>query len=119
MLRRRRILYATTALLVVGLVILALLEARRHRSPLSVGATADEAWTFIHSPVAWGSHGVLFETKRFGWIAHAADIQCDVKYFFHVRTNRYFFATRRVVYLVGTNSTITGVRSSWKLNRPF
>jgi hypothetical protein len=75
--RYRKILYATAAALVGGVVGL---ETRAHRSPLSFGANADETWTYIHSPAAWGSHGVLDAISRSGWTAYAHDIRCDAKY---------------------------------------
>ena len=35
-------------------------EMRAHPTPLSVGATADEARTYIHNPAANASRGPLF-----------------------------------------------------------
>src|SRR5947207_10092180 len=113
----RRITYAATAV-AGGLISLIVIEAGAHRTPLSVGATADEAWTYIHSPAAWESRGVLFHVKRRGWRAQAFDIQFDAKYYFRLQTN-HVFATRHLVYLVGTNGAITGIKSDWKWVRPF
>lgn len=115
----RKILLAAAALLVVGLAVLVGLEKRAHRTPLGVGATADEAWAYVHSPAAWGSRGALVDIAQSGWTAHALDIQCDMKHYFHTGTNRHLFATRRAVYVLGTNGTITGMRSHWKVVRPF
>ena len=113
----RRILYAA-ALFAGGLIFLTLIDARAHRTPLSVGATADEAWTYIHSPAACQTRSVLFDVTRSGWKAQADDIQCDVKYYFHLKTN-HLFATRHLVYLLGTNGTIRAIKSDWKWIRPF
>jgi len=115
--RYRKILFAAAILLAGGVVMLVLVEARTHRTPLSVGATADEAWTYIHSPTACRSRGALFDIARVGWKAHAFDIQCDVRYSLRWPTNR-LFATCHVVYLLSTNSTIIGTKSNWKWIRP-
>src|SRR5262249_35859312 len=101
-----------------GLILLVVSDASAHRTPLSVGATADEAWTYIHSPAAWGSRSGLFGVTRRGWKARAYDIQCDEKHYFHLKTN-HVFATRHLVYILGTNGTITGIKSDWKWIRPF
>ncbi len=116
--RYRKILFAAAALFAGGLVLLILREARTHRTPLSVGATADEAWTYIHSPTACRSRGPFLEVARVGWKAHALDIQCDVRYSLLWPTSR-LFATRHIVYLLNTNSTIIGTKSDWKWIRPF
>ena|SRR6266567_4610533 len=116
--RYRKALCAAAILLTFGLAVLLVIEVKAHRSPLSVGATADEAWTYIHRPAAWRTRGVLIDVARDSWRAHALDIQCNVKYSLRWPKDR-LFATRHVVYILGTNGTITGVKSDWKLIRPF
>jgi len=116
--RYKRLLFGAGILLGAAVAMILWVEARTLRSPLSVGSTADEAWTYIHSPASRGSHGAFFTVTRQGWTAHAHDIQCEVRYFVYWRTN-YLFATRHLVYLLGTNGTIVGTKSDWKLIRPF
>ncbi|PYJ08154.1 MAG: hypothetical protein DME25_02220 [Verrucomicrobia bacterium] len=116
--RYRKALCAAVILLAAGLAMLVGTETKAHRSPLSIGATADEAWTYIHTPAAWVSHGLLFDTARNGWIAHARDIQCDASYSLRWPKDR-LFATRHIVYLLDTNGTIVGIKSHWKWVRPF
>ena len=114
----RHILSGAVVLLVVGLVLLGGSWMRASRSPLSVGATADEAWTYIHSPTANQSDVGPFHITRQAWKAQALDIQCDVAYFFRAGTNR-LFANRHVVYVLNTNSVIIGSKSNWKWIWPF
>ena len=116
--RYRRIFFAVAALVAGGLVMLVVAETRAHRTPLSVGATADEAWSYVHTPTAYGTHGVLVNVARVSWHAHALDIQCDERYSLRWPTNR-LFATRHVAYVLGTNGTIIGIKSKWKWIRPF
>ena len=115
----RKMLVGAAALVVAGLAVLVGRESRAHRTPLCVGATADQAWAYIHSPAAKASHGSMVDVTRFGWTAHALDIQCDMKYYFHRGTNRYLFATRHAAYVFGTNGVISGIQSHWKLSWPF
>ncbi len=112
-------MYGIAALVVGGLAVLAVVAVRANRSPLSVGSTADEAWSYVHSPAAWQSGGKFLGITRSGWSAHALDIQCDMKYYLKVGTNRYVFVTRHVMYLLGTNSVIIGMQSSNKWRWPF
>jgi hypothetical protein len=111
-------MYGAAAVLAGSLILLIVIESRAHRTPLSVGATAEEAWTYIHSPAAWETRGFLLDIKRRGWKAQQRDIQCDVRYYIQLKTN-HLFATRHVVYLLGTNGVITGVKSDWKWVSPF
>ncbi len=88
-------------------------EARAHRSPLRIGATAQEAWDYIHTPAAWESHVAIFEVSRFNWKAQARDIQCDVRYSLRLRT-KYHYAVRHVTYVLGTNGTVIRTKSKWQ-----
>ena len=115
--RYRRLFCAAAILLAAGLVLLVVTELGAHRSPLSVGASANEAWTYIHTPSAWTTHSALFEVARGGWKAQALDIQGDVSYSLHLKTN-HLFATRHVVYVLSTNGIIA-TRSKWKWIRLF
>jgi hypothetical protein len=116
--RYRNLLWAAAILLIGALGLVVVVESRAHCTPLSVGATADEAWTYIHSDAACRSRGFMFDVTRVSWQAHARDIQCDVRYSLHWTTNS-LFAIRHVVYGLDTNGTISGIRSSWKWNTPF
>ena len=114
----RRILSGAVVLLLAGLAVLGASWMKASRSPLSVGASADEAWTYIHSPIANQSDVGPFHITRQAWKAQALDIQCDVAYFFRAGTNR-LFANRHVVYVLNTNSVIIGSKSKWKWIWPF
>ena len=114
----RRTVSGAIVLLLAGVVLLGGSWIKASRSPLSVGATADEAWTYIHSSTANQSDVGPFHITRQAWKAQALDIQCDVAYFFHGATNR-LFANRHVVYVLNTNSVIVGSKSTWKWIWPF
>ena len=87
-------------------------------SPLRVGATADEAWTYIHtnSPSLAPSGTASTVEARGSWRADARSIEHETRLYW--RTN-HLFATRKILYIVDTNSTITAVHSHWKFTWPF
>src|ERR1043166_7690242 len=103
-----------------GLVLLVRVEGKAHRSPLGIGATAEEPWNYIHTPTAWSTHSLLLDVKRGSWVTHAFDIQCDESYFlrYHWRTNK-LVATRHVIYSLGADGAIVGAKSKWKWMSPF
>jgi hypothetical protein len=119
--RRKRIGCAVAGLVLAGgFLILVRVEGKAHRSPLGIGATAEEAWNYIHTPTAWSTHSLLLDVKRGSWVTHAFDIQCDESYFlrYHWRTNK-LVATRHVIYSLGADGAIVGAKSKWKWMSPF
>ena len=103
-----------TALLGVGSAVLIGSAMHPPRLPLSAGASAGEAWTYIHTPAAWESHGAVFAVGRRNWKAYGLNIQCDERYYLRWWTNR-LVATRHVAYVLNTNGIIIARRSRWKL----
>ncbi len=133
-------LYAAAFVLLIGFGLLLYRESRAHRSPLRVGATADEAWEYVHTPEAWTTHSTLYQVVRYHWKATALDIQCDMAYSFPLKANsilaktnyynvlatnyatvkaNHVFAIRHVKYILSTNGTIVGIKSQWKWRWPF
>ena len=103
--RHRSILLALAALLVSGLAVLVGLDAahasRQSAVPsISVGLTADAAWTCMRSFCAGQSRGMILGITREAR-TRVQDIQCDVNYHLYLRTN-YLFATHHFVYALGT-----------------
>ena len=92
--------------------------ALREPSPLRVGATPDEVWTFISTNKAARKtfYGLLPITKGARWSADAYRIQSETR--FHWRTNR-LIAIRRTFYSYETNGTVQRVNSDLDLKWPF
>ena len=111
-----KILGAAIILLAVGAALLAGVQRRAARTPLSVGENVHNAWTYLHSPTAWRSHGPLFDAALRNWKADVRSIQFDQMYYPCWRTNR-LVATRHVVCVYNTNGLITNKKAHWKLGR--
>ncbi len=109
---RTRYIFAAIAVAVFLLLLLFVAELSRRSSPLRVGATADEVWDFAHTRQAWNPKSVLTERERRNWVAHAHDIQFDenILWKYYWSSNRLILAKRHI-YLLGTNGTVTGVKS--------
>jgi hypothetical protein len=92
--------------------------ALREPSPLRVGATPDDVWTFIStnqlSPKTL--HGLLPITRRTMWSADGSRIQSETR--FRWRTNR-LIAIRKTFYTYETNGTVQRVNSDLDLKWPF
>lgn len=111
-----KILCAAMILLAVGAVLLAGIQTRAARTPLSVGENVDKAWTYLHSTTARRSRGPLFDVAFRNWKADVRSVQFDQMYYPHWQTNRVV-ATRHVVCLYNTNGLITHKYAHWKFGR--
>jgi hypothetical protein len=104
----------------LGAMVAFVISAMAHidPSPLRIGATADEAWTYIHtnSPTITPTGSSSIVDERSSWCADARSIEHETRLYW--RTNR-LFATRKMIYVVNTNSVITSVRCHWKFTWPF
>ena len=109
---------AAMGLIIILVVFLMAAATNIDPSPLGVGATADEAWTYIHtnSTTLAPAGASPFVDERSSWRADPRSIEHETRLYW--RTNR-LFATRKVVYTVDTNSVISSVRSRWKFTWPF
>ena len=116
--RSRKIFLAIALVLAIGVTVLLVAEASAHRTPLSAGANVEAAWTYIHSPNAWRTHGRLYDVSRSGWLASARTIECDERYLMRWPKNRVL-ATNHVVYFFGTNGTLLRAKSHRKWVWPF
>ena len=86
----------------------------REPSPLRVGATPDEVWSYIdtNKPAPGALRGLLPVTRRAMWSANGQRIQCETR--FHWRTNR-LIAIRRTTYAFDTNDAIHRMKSDLEL----
>jgi hypothetical protein len=89
----------------------------REPSPLRVGATPDEVWSYIdtNKPAPGVLHGLLPIARRTMWCADANRIQSETR--FHWRTNR-LIAIRKTLYRYDTNDAIQRVNSNLELRWP-
>jgi hypothetical protein len=100
--------------LTVAATLFVTIDISRHSSPLRTGATADEAWNFIHTSAATHTRASSLPIPLFRYTAWSADTHCiTCESRFYWRTNT-FLATRTITYALGTNGLISGTRSQWK-----
>src|SRR5689334_10721246 len=98
MLRSKRGMICVTVLVALLFASALLFRAvLRDPSPLRVGATPDEVWSYIdtNKPAPGALRGLLPVTRRAMWSANGQRIQCETR--FHWRTNR-LIAIRRTTY---------------------
>ena len=114
---RTKVLVTIVALVAIMGGFIAFVMSRIDPSPLRVGSTADEAWTYIHtnSPVLAPGPSPLV-SQYSNWRADARTIVQETRFLW--RTNQ-LFATRTTTYVVNTNSVIVGIGSRWKFKWPF
>ena len=87
-------------------------------TPVRVGATADEAWTYIHTnslPLVPGGSSWLLD-ERGTWRADPRKIEHETLLYWRTK---HLFLTRKLIYTVSTNSIITTLHSQWKFTWPF
>lgn len=109
------------AILAVGVILMVILLAIgftvRDRSPLGVGSTPDEAWTYVHTSAAWGG-GVpnIFGVRQtHKWTADGGNIYRETEFWWKSGPP---FATRKTIFHYGTNDTIRRVSATWKYQWP-
>lgn len=110
-LRRLWLAVPISGLLIVALVVM------RSRSPLRVGGTAKEAWTYLHTAQPPGTFFTIFRRN-----AHADThaIQVHTEYLVHTpRGPSHEFAEGDIDYLLDTNGNIVGIKSHWQWLNPF
>ncbi len=115
---RRKVAFVALGVLVAMAVVFLSLVPNLDPPPMRVGSSADEAWTYIHTnaQVVAGTRISSAVSTRSAWRADAHTIEQELGFYW--QTNR-LFATRKMIYTVGNNSTISGVNSQWKLTWPF
>ena len=111
-----KILGAAIILVALCAVLLAGIQTRVARTPLSVGENVDNAWTYLHSANAMRSRGPLFDVAFRNWKADVRSVQFDQMYYPHWQTNRVV-AMRHVVCQYNTNGFITRKYAHWKWGR--
>ena|SRR5436190_7224119 len=92
--------------------------ALRDPSPLHVGSTPDEVWSYVRagrvSGVTRPNYFGIVKTYR--WKAVATNVQGETH--FRWRTNK-IFAIRKTIYDFGTNDSIQRVESKWSFAWPY
>jgi hypothetical protein len=116
---RRRILgIAVIGFLFMAVVFVIHIMADINRSPLRAGATADDAWTYIHtnSSLLGRREGSLPVGKWSTWHTDVRGIEHETCFYWG---SKRVFARRKTVYGLNTNGIITGVHTQWKFEWPF
>ena len=105
------------AVFVLAAFFLATLATVRDTSPLRVGSTPDEAWTYIHTTAAWGggTPNMIGVAQSHKWSADGSSIYRETE--FRWRSG-IPFAVRKTTFYFGTNSTIRRISASWKYEWP-
>lgn len=97
----------------VAAIFLAIRISVRDTSPLGIGSTPDEAWTYVHTSAAWGSStpNLFGIAQKHRWTADGAGICRETEF----RWRRGMpFATRTTTFYFGTNTAISRISSQWK-----
>jgi hypothetical protein len=115
---RRKAAVAAIGLLATVSALLIFVSWRIDPCPLRAGATADEAWIYIHtaSPITEFPKQKPVLCRRCRWFAYSRSIECEARFYWKAHQ---LLATRKTIYTVNTNSLITSVNSQWEYTWPF